>query len=119
MLAVGPGAVLSHRDAAGLHGLRPANHVEVDVTTTIHRSSGSGIRVHRTRSLDAQEVTTLHGIPVTTMARTLVDLAGTVPKDYLAKAIKEAERQRTFDRRAIEATLARTQGRRGSRGTGH
>jgi len=113
VLAVGPGAVLSHRDAAGLHDLRPANHVEVDVTTMIHRSSGRGIRIHRTRSLDAQDITTVHGIPVTTVARTLVDIAGTVPKDHLAKAIKEAERQRTFDLRAIEATLARTRGRRG------
>jgi very-short-patch-repair endonuclease len=113
VLAVGPGAVLSHRDAAGLHGLRPANHARIDVSTTANRPDEPGIRVHRTRSLDAQDITTIHGISVATVARTLVDLAGTVPKDHLARAVKEAERQRTFDLRAIEATLARTRGRAG------
>jgi very-short-patch-repair endonuclease len=113
VLAVGPGAVLSHRDAAGLHGLRPANHARIDVTTTRNRSDEPGIQVHRTRVLDAQDVTTVSGIPVTTVARTLLDLAGLVPHDHLAKAIKEAERQRSFDLRKVEAALARTRGRCG------
>lgn len=113
VLAVGPGAVLSHRDAAGLHGLRPANHAQTDVTTTAQPRSVPGIRLHRTRTLDAHDVTTVAGIPVTTVARTLLDLAGTVPHDHLAKAIKEAERNRTFDLRKVEAAMARTRGRRG------
>jgi very-short-patch-repair endonuclease len=113
VLAVGPGAALSHRDAAGLHDLRPANHRLIDVTTTADRRSTVRIRVHRTRSLDVQDITTVQGIPVTTVARTLVDLAGTVPRDHLARAVKEAERRHAFDLRAIEATLARTRGRRG------
>jgi very-short-patch-repair endonuclease len=114
VLGVGPGAVLSHRDAAGLHALRPANHVRVDVTTTANRSSRSGIRVHRTRSLDAEDITTVHGIPVTTVARTLVDLAGVVPRDHLARAVKEAERRGVFDLAAVQAAMARTRGRTGS-----
>jgi very-short-patch-repair endonuclease len=113
VLAVGPGAVLSHRDAAGLHGLRPTNHARTDVTTTADRQSSERIQVHRTRSLDAQDITTVRGIPTTTVARTLVDLAYTVPHDHLTKAIREAERHRTFDLRAVHAALARTRGRRG------
>jgi very-short-patch-repair endonuclease len=113
VLAVGPGAVLSHRDAAGLHGLRPANHVRTDVSTAGRARSSEKITVHRTRPLDAQDITTVSGIPTTTVARTLLDLAGMVPNDHLTKAIKEAERQRTFDLKAIEAALARTRGRRG------
>ena len=113
VLAVGPGAALSHRDAAGLHGLRPANHARIDVSTTGWAGSSVKIAVHRTRSLDAQDTTTVHGIPVTTVARTLVDLAAIVPHDHLAAAIKQAERQRTFDLRAVEAALARTWGRTG------
>ena len=113
VLAVGPGAALSHRDAAGLHGLRPANHARVDVTTTRQPRAIDGIAIHRTRVLEADDVTHIAGIPVTTVARTLVDLAGTVPRDHLAKAIKEAERQRTFDLRKVEAALARTRGRTG------
>jgi predicted transcriptional regulator of viral defense system len=112
--AVGPGAVLSHRDAAGLHDLRPANHASVDVTTTVHRTGGPGIRVHRTRALDDADITAVEGIPVTTVARTLVDLAGVVPRDHLARAVKEAERRNALDVAAVEAAMARTRGRTGS-----
>jgi len=113
VLAVGPGAVLSHRDAAGLHGLRPANHVRTDVTTTRQPRTIDGIAIHRTRVLDEEDVTTVHGIPITTVARTLVDLAGAVPHDHLTRAVREAERQRTFDLRQVEAAMARMRGRRG------
>jgi very-short-patch-repair endonuclease len=113
VLAVGPRAVLSHRDAAGLHDLRPANHARIDVTTTGRARSSPKLNVHRTRVLDADDVTTISGIPVTTVARTLLDLAGTIPRDHLAKAIKEAERQHTFDLRKVEAAMARTRGRTG------
>ncbi len=113
VLATGPAAALSHRDALGLHGLRPANHARIDVTTTADRRSTARIHVHRTRCLDAEDITTVDGIPVTTVARTLVDLAGTAPRDHLARAIKEAERQNVFDLQAVEQTLARTRGRRG------
>lgn len=114
VLAVGSGAVLSHRDAAGLHDLRPANHARVDVTTTRQSRAIEGIAIHRTRVLDAEDIATLSGIPVTTVARTLVDLASLrLPHDHLTKAIKEAERQRTFDLREVEAAMARTRGRTG------
>lgn len=113
VLAAGPGAVLSHRDAAGLHGLRPANHAEIDIATTGAARSSSKVRVHRTRRLDAADVTEVSGIPVTTVARTLVDLAGRIPGDHLAKVVREAERRRVFDLRAVEAAMARTRTRRG------
>lgn len=113
VLAVGPGAVLSHRDAAGLHGLRPANHPRADVMTTRQPRAIEGIAIHRTRSLDAHDITIVSGIPTTTVARTLLDLAGTVPHDHLTRAIREAERQRTFDLRAVQAAMARTRGRTG------
>lgn len=113
VLAVGPGAVLSHRDAAGLHDLRPANHVKTDVTTTRQPRAIEGIAIHRTRVLDADDITTVSGIPVTSVARTLVDLAGQVPHDHLTKAIKEAERQHTFDLRQVHAAMTRTRGRTG------
>jgi hypothetical protein len=114
VLAVGPNAVLSHRDAAGLHALRPAEHARIDVTTTDRgRRSGPAIAVHVATALDPGDVTRTAGIPVTSVARTLVDLAGVVPKDHLAKVIKEAERRRVFDLAAVEAALARTRSRPG------
>jgi predicted transcriptional regulator of viral defense system/very-short-patch-repair endonuclease len=117
VLAVGPGALLSHRDAAALHGLRPpGDHLRWEVTTTGRASSTRAIRVFRTTALDAQDATSVEGIPVTSVGRTLVDLAGTVTKAQLAKALNEAERQRVFDLEAIERALERTHTRNG---TGH
>lgn len=108
-----PHGVLSHRDAAGLHGIRPANHRKIDVTTTRRSNDHDGIEVHRTRVLDARDVTTTTGIRTTTLARTLVDLAGAVPQDHLAKALRAAEDQRTLDVAEVQATMARTKGRPG------
>lgn len=114
VLAAGPGALLSHRDAAALHGLRPpGDHARWEVTTTGRASSTDRIRVFRTAALDAEDALDVAGIPVTSVARTLVDLAGTVPRAQLAKALDEAERQRSVDLREIERALAATARRRG------
>lgn len=113
VLAVGPGAVLSHRDAAGLHDLRAANHIRVDVSTTRQPRAIRGVAIHRTRTLDARDITTVRGIPTTTVARTLVDLAGVVSHTHLARAIKEAELRNAFDLATVEAAMVRTRGRRG------
>lgn len=114
VLAIGDGAVLSHRDAAALHGLRPpGDHLRWEVTTTGRSGSTDRIRVFGTATLDARDTTSVDGIPVTGVARTLVDLAGTVPRAQLAKALNEAERQRVFDLRAIERAMAATARRKG------
>jgi very-short-patch-repair endonuclease/predicted transcriptional regulator of viral defense system len=114
VLAAGPGAVLSHRDAAALHGLRPpGDRARYEVTTTGRATSTPKVRVHRTTTLGADDVTTAAGIPTTTVARTLVDLAGVVQAHQLAKALNEAEWQHRVDVRAIEQALARTAGRHG------
>jgi very-short-patch-repair endonuclease len=113
VLAVGPGAVLSHRQAAALHGFRPANGTRVDVTTSTKRRALAGIDLHITRTLAHTDITTIDGIPVTTASRTLVDLAGMVARDHLAKALREADRLQLLDVGGIERVLARTRGRRG------
>jgi predicted transcriptional regulator of viral defense system len=113
VLAVGAGAVLSHRDAAALHGVRDGGGIRIDVSTPAERRSTRRIRVHGRRRLDAADVTTVEGIPVTTVARTLVDLAEVVAADALRKALSEAERQRVLDVKGIEEALERVRGRRG------
>lgn len=114
VLAAGPGALLSHRDAAALHGLRPpGDHKRWEVTTTGRAASTDRLQIFRTVTLDARDATDVAGIPVTSVARTLVDLAGTVPSTQLTKALNEAERQRIFDLRAIEEALAATARRNG------
>jgi predicted transcriptional regulator of viral defense system len=114
VLAVGPGAALSHRDAAALHGLRAGGGTRIDVSTPAERSSTERIRVHGRRALNARDVTTVDGIPVTTVARTLVDLGEVVAADALRKALGEAERQRTLDVKGIEEAIGRLRGRRGA-----
>jgi very-short-patch-repair endonuclease len=114
VLAAGPGAALSHRDAAALHGLqRPGSHRRIEVTTTGRASSSDRIRVYATTTLDAEDLTTRDGIPVTTVARTLIDLAGTVSPTQLARAMNEAERLGLFDLTAVEGALERTARRKG------
>ena len=85
--ACGPGAVLSHHAAAALHGLIPWDHRYPEVTvrgqnTRRHR----GIRVHRTASLDREDTSHHRGIPITTPARTLADLAATLEPQHSATA---------------------------------
>jgi very-short-patch-repair endonuclease len=110
---MGPNAALSHRDAAALHGLRLSNGALIDVSTSAARKGGVGVRAHARVTLDLADITTVDAIPVTTVARTLVDLAGIVPPDNLAKTLSEAERLGKLDVRALDAALKRTRGRHG------
>src|SRR5262249_8997542 len=71
VLAAGRGAVLSHRDAAALHGLlAPGSHRRVEVTTTGRAASTDRLRVYRAVALAVDDIATLGGIPVTSVART-------------------------------------------------
>ena len=106
VLACGDGAVLSHRDAATLWGIRASAASRIDVTVPSRggRAGRSRLRLHRVR-LPAEETTIRDGIPVTTLPRTLLDLAAVVPGDALKKATKEAERLRLFDLAEVNRTL--------------
>ena len=78
-LAAGPGALISHYPAAVLWELRPPREGPVDVTIPDRKArTRPGIRTHRA-TLHPQDITRRHGIPVTSAARTLLDLAGTEP----------------------------------------
>ena len=109
VLACGEGAALSHGSAAALWEIRRSTSgwVDVAVRSRAGRSRRQGIRIHRLTSLHASEVTHRRGIPVTTPARTLLDLAGMRSLTSLRRAIAEAEALRTFDLRALRAVLDR------------
>lgn len=116
VLACGSGSILSHRDAAALWGIRPSSRHVVDVTAPCgSRRDRPGIEVHRTRRLDPEDRDVEDGIPVTTVARTLLDLAEVLPRGDLANAIENSERLRLFDLRAVEDVIGRSPGRRGLR----
>jgi len=113
VLAMGPDAALSHRDAAALHELRPANRERVELTTAADRRGTRQIAVYPRRRLDPLDVTVVNAIPVTSVARTLVDLAEVLPAARLGLVVSEAERRGVFDLNAVEAALARTRNRPG------
>jgi len=114
VLACGPTALLSHRDAAALWGLmRPGLHAGTDVTTARRCRRRPGIVLHRSRRIHEEDRTTRDGIPVTSTARTLLDLAEAVRPWRLARAIEEADRHHLFDLRAVDRLIARSRGRRG------
>jgi predicted transcriptional regulator of viral defense system len=117
VLACGPGAVLSHRDAAQLWELRQSNSALIDVTVPSRngRIRRTGIRVHRSGRLAREEVTERSGIPVTTVARTLLDLADVIDLQALRRAVTEAEYRDRFDLTAINAVVQANPGRRGRR----
>jgi hypothetical protein len=113
ILAAGPGAVLSHRSAAVAWRVLPSGPRLVEVTTRSRAGLQQGtLRAHRNR-LASLDVTSLRGLPVTTLPRTLLDLAEIVPASELMRALDGAVRQRLYDRRAVEAVIARSPGRRG------
>lgn len=117
ILWAGPGAALSHREAAAIHGLLPSNRARIEVTTTRRiRAARPGVAVHHSAVLDAEDTVTVAGMRVTTVARTLVDLADVVPKDSLAKALREAEHLRVVDMHDLREAMTRTCHRPG---TGH
>ncbi|HXE44237.1 MAG TPA: type IV toxin-antitoxin system AbiEi family antitoxin domain-containing protein [Conexibacter sp.] len=110
VLAAGPGAALSHRSAAALHGIREGEGA-IDVTTT-RRAAVRGVVVHRATRLDAHDVTTRSGVPVTTLPRTLVDLAGTLTPEQLGKLLREADRAGRLGAAVVGDLRGRIDGRR-------
>ena len=115
VLAYGPKAVASHRTAGGLQGLREDNSAKTDISLPLQSArSRPGIHAHATPSLRPTDVTQRHGIPCTTVARTLLDLAEVVPRRQLERALEQAEMLRVFDLEPIDDVLAQANGRRGA-----
>lgn len=113
VLACDEDAVLSHRSAAGLWGLMNSRLRPVEVTATSGRGR-AGIAVHE-GGLTETDRNAVTGIPVTSVARTLLDLADVVDEAAVEKAFHEADRLRLLEMRALEGVCARGQGRRGLR----
>jgi hypothetical protein len=114
VLACGEGAVLSHVSAAAHWGLLHTAATKTDVTAPATRRAHSGIRLHLSRSLIARDTTTHEQIPITTIARTLLDLAATQPEARLERALAQAHHLRIYDHAAITDVLARANGHRGT-----
>jgi very-short-patch-repair endonuclease len=115
VLACGEGAVVSHRTAASsLWHLLDAIDDLIDITIPRSNRRRPGLRVHRSRVLVPEDMQVVRGIPVTSVARTLVDLAEIAPDRELERAMDEATTRRLVTTASITAAVQRLHGRRGT-----
>jgi very-short-patch-repair endonuclease len=112
VLACGEGAVLSHQSAAALWRLMDPIPPPVDVTSAHGRPGRRGIRLHRA-IVHPRERSVRHGIPVTSVARTLLDVAELPSESTLRRVYEEADRRGLLHTRALEEVCRRGEGRRG------
>ena len=114
VLACGDGALLSHRSAAFLWNLR-AGGTRIEVTVpAAGRTAPQRVLLHRTRRFHPDDRTIIDGIPITSLARTLVDLAAVVDRRRFERAFEEAERIGKLDVRALSEALDRCPNRSGT-----
>ncbi len=114
VLSCGPAAVLSHHSAATLWGLRGYSDQVLHVTAPHKSTSSKRIRRHISH-LPLDERTVEEGIPVTTVPRTIFDLAATEPDDVVENLLREMEFLELRDRLSLRDLVERYPGRRGVR----
>src|SRR6478752_2992036 len=113
VLGCGSRAVLSYGSAAALWGFGDEKDGLVDVTVPFPSPRRRpGVLVHRRPNLRPSDVTAREGIPVTTVVRTLIDLATRLDAAALDRAINEADRLELTDPEALFAALDSHPGRR-------
>ncbi|HKO29145.1 MAG TPA: type IV toxin-antitoxin system AbiEi family antitoxin domain-containing protein [Solirubrobacteraceae bacterium] len=114
-LSCGADAVVSHRSAAEMLGLLPESGGEVHVTVAGRNvAPRGGVRRHRIAAFGPGELTKMRGIPVTTVARAICDMAGTQPRREVEHAYQEALYRRIVTDRQIAAILKREPRRKGA-----
>ena len=105
----GPGwAALSHRSAAAAWDLLPSP-AQFDVSTLANARSTARIRVHR--GLQVEDVTAIDGLPLTTVARTLVDLTAILTPHQTERVVHLGQHLRLLDMHSLDEQLARAHGR--------
>ncbi len=115
VLACGVDCGLSCRSAADLRGMRRSSRGAVEVVSP--RRPGrkrAGIDAHTSSTLLPRDIKEVDGIPCTSVARTLLDLAAVLPRRAVERAFDQAEVLQVLDARAIEDVLQRTNGHRGN-----
>jgi very-short-patch-repair endonuclease len=111
VLAGGRGAVLSHRSAAAIWGLQRS--MALELTLPRGRRPLARLRVYRL-PIRSDEITRVEAIPVTTVPRTLFDLAAVLPRHQVEKAVNEAQVQRRLDPLSLRDLVDRYPRRRGA-----
>jgi hypothetical protein len=108
LLAAGPQAVISHRTAAALFGLRRVTCASIEVTVSGRRApKGGGLTAHRSDLLLPEDRTTIGIVPVTSPARTLLDLAPVLDVYRLGGALDDVLVRHLASLTAVERLLVR------------
>lgn len=116
VLAGGPGAVLASFAAATLWGMLPWRPRDIDVIVPGARGrTQPGLRIHRAPHLDPRDVMRHHGIPVTSSARTCLDIAAPLSPEGLRRPVRQAQAEQRTNVRQIAAVLARANGHHGAK----
>ena len=106
--------MISHGTAAAFHRLWDKWPVLIDVTVPVEAGRKiDGVRCRRCRYPQPEEVEVRYGVSCTTLARTLVDLAGVVGLDTLRKTVGRAAMLRRLDLQAVDLAMHNAKGRRG------
>jgi very-short-patch-repair endonuclease len=113
VMACGPTAVLSHFSAAAVHGFFTWDDRYPEVTLLSYRRH-TGIRIHRTATLDRADVVRHGPLPLTSPARTLIDLAAQLNAKALRRAVRHAQSLGLTTPGHVLATLERLGPRRGA-----
>jgi hypothetical protein len=113
VLVAGPDAVVSHRAAAALFGLRRVTCQSVEVTVPDRRApKRAGVTAHRSDRLTAADLTRIGIVPVTSPARTLLDLSGVIDRSRLAGALDDVVVRHLASLATVERLLDRFAGQR-------
>jgi very-short-patch-repair endonuclease len=114
VLGCGPGAALSYGSAAALWGIERERRGAVEVSVPVASARRqSGVLVYRRPNLVPTEVVIWHGIPVTSIVRTLVDIATCLDRAALERAVNEADRLGLIDPETLAEALVQHPGKRG------
>jgi hypothetical protein len=106
VLAGGKGAALSHRSAAALWGIGREEPRVIDISLTRRtRLRRAGLRVHARPALPGADIVCRNGIPVTTVVRTVVDLASELGPTTVERTINEADKHGLIDPETLRVTL--------------
>lgn len=114
VLGCGPGAALSYGSAAALWGIERECRGAVEISVPVPSvRRHSGVLVHRRPNLQVAEVVIQNGIPVTSVVRTLIDIAARLNQSDIERAVNAADRLGLIDPETLAEALAQHPGKRG------
>ncbi len=113
LYACGRGAIVTHDAACGLIDIRTHPRGAIDITVIGRRVRRTGIRAHNVAKIARGDVRQIRGIPVSSPARALLEIAPGLTMRELADAVEQAQVKRLVTKRDIERTIQRAGPRAG------